>query len=145
MNPFHQQVGSDQYLFAGVFQYGSVIADSVVGFRIFSWMSWVRCLMRPNSPSVDISVLFPSCMVLCSINQFSHDGCHAGLCFVGSFLNFLVRYFYDFPSTPKSVMTEMPNTLMPQWLATMTSGTVDMPTASAPRIRNILYSAGVRK
>ena len=35
MNPFHQQVGSDQYLFAGVFQYGSVIADSVAGFRIF--------------------------------------------------------------------------------------------------------------
>ena len=50
-----------------------------------------------------------------------------------------------FPSTPKSVMTDMPNTLMPQWFATITSGTVDIPTASAPKIRNSLYSAGVSK
>ena len=49
------------------------------------------------------------------------------------------------PSTPRSVITETPNTLMPQWFATITSGTVDMPTASAPRIWNILYSAGVSK
>ena len=47
------------------------------------------------------------------------------------------------PSTPKSVMTLMPKHLMPQWLATMTSGTVDMPTASAPHVRNILYSADI--
>ena len=43
-----------------------------------------------------------------------------------------------FPSTPKSVMTDTPNTLMPQWLATITSGTVDIPTASAPKMWNIV-------
>ena len=49
------------------------------------------------------------------------------------------------PSTPRSVITETPNTLTPQWFATITSGTVDLPQASAPNIPNLLYSAGVSK
>ena len=36
-----------------------------------------------------------------------------------------------------------PSTSMPQWAATMASGTVDMPTASAPRTRAARTSAGV--
>ena len=33
------------------------------------------------------------------------------------------------------VMHEMPSTSMPMWRATIASGTVDMPTASAPSVR----------
>ena len=40
-------------------------------------------------------------------------------------------------------MTEIPKVLMPQWWATMTSGTVLMPTASAPSMRIARISAGV--
>ena len=40
-------------------------------------------------------------------------------------------------------MHEMPSTSMPMWRATMASGTVDMPTASAPSVRNARISAGV--
>ena len=36
-----------------------------------------------------------------------------------------------------------PSTCMPQWAATMASGTVDMPTASAPSVRARRTSAGV--
>ena len=54
-------------------------------------ISWVRCLISPNSPNVEISVLFPSCIVfLRSVDKFSHNGCHARLCFVGSLLHFCV-------------------------------------------------------
>ena len=40
-------------------------------------------------------------------------------------------------STPAAmfVMHEMPSTSMPMWRATIASGTVDMPTASAPIVR----------
>lgn len=48
-----------------------------------------------------------------------------------------------FPGTPKSVMMLTPKVRMPQWWATMTSGTVLMPTASAPKVRYMRYSAGV--
>ena len=40
-------------------------------------------------------------------------------------------------------MQLMPVTLMPMCEATMTSGTVDMPTASPPRVRSMRISAGV--
>jgi hypothetical protein len=43
------------------------------------------------------------------------------------------------------VITEAAATLKPSILAMMTSGTVDMPTASAPRMRAIRISAGVSK
>ena len=48
-------------------------------------------------------------------------------------------------STPAAmlVMHEMPSTSMPMWRATIASGTVDMPTASAPIVRRNLISAGV--
>ena len=41
------------------------------------------------------------------------------------------------------VMHEMPRTRTPMWRAAITSGTVDIPTASAPIARAILISAGV--
>ena len=41
------------------------------------------------------------------------------------------------------VIKEMPTTFMPQCAAHMVSGTVDMPTASAPMIRAMRISAGV--
>ena len=41
------------------------------------------------------------------------------------------------------VMQESPSTRMPMWRAAITSGTVDMPTASAPSVRNARISAGV--
>ena len=41
------------------------------------------------------------------------------------------------------VMQEMPSTSMPMWRATMASGAVDMPTASAPSVRKARISAGV--
>ena len=44
-----------------------------------------------------------------------------------------------------SVMIEIPSTRMPPWAATSTSGTVDMPTTSAPRPRSIRYSARVSR
>src|SRR5262249_40808513 len=40
-----------------------------------------------------------------------------------------------------SVTTEMPRVRSPAWTATMTSGTVDMPTTSAPPARRKRYSA----
>ena len=42
-----------------------------------------------------------------------------------------------------SVITDMPKTGTLAWRATMTSGTVLMPTASAPMFRKKRYSAGV--
>ena len=44
-----------------------------------------------------------------------------------------------------SVMIEMPMTRMPSCTATITSGTVDMPTTSAPIARSIRYSARVSR
>ena len=41
------------------------------------------------------------------------------------------------------VMHEMPSTSIPMWRATIASGTVDMPTASAPIARRYRISAGV--
>ena len=41
------------------------------------------------------------------------------------------------------VMQLTPSTRMPQCRATIVSGTVDMPTASAPRMRAMRISAGV--
>ena len=46
---------------------------------------------------------------------------------------------------PRSVMMLMPKTLIPQWRATITSGTVLIPTASPPNTRYMRYSAGVSK
>ena len=43
------------------------------------------------------------------------------------------------------VIAETPATRSPQWRARITSGTVDMPTASAPSTRNARISAGVSK
>ena len=40
------------------------------------------------------------------------------------------------------VMHEIPSTRIPMCRAAITSGTVDMPTASAPSARAILISAG---
>ena len=40
-------------------------------------------------------------------------------------------------------MTETAATRRPAWRATIVSGTVDMPTASAPSVRNARISAGV--
>ena len=37
----------------------------------------------------------------------------------------------------------MPSTSIPQWRAARVSGTVDMPTASAPTVRAMRISAGV--
>ena len=45
----------------------------------------------------------------------------------------------------RSVTTDSPNTLMPAWTATITSGTVDMPTTSAPMVRRKRYSARVSR
>ena len=47
--------------------------------------------------------------------------------------------------TPAAMLVTqlMPTTFMPQWPATKASGTVDIPTVSAPRVRNIRISAGV--
>ena len=39
--------------------------------------------------------------------------------------------------------TDSPRTRTPAWTAAIASGTVDIPTASAPRCRSILTSAGV--
>ena len=44
-----------------------------------------------------------------------------------------------------SVTIENPTTRIPQWTATITSGTVDMPTTSAPITRRKRYSARVSK
>ncbi len=41
------------------------------------------------------------------------------------------------------MITDTPNTGISECLATMTSGTVDMPVASPPMVRMYLYSAGV--
>ena len=41
------------------------------------------------------------------------------------------------------VMQESPTTRTPMWRAAITSGTVDMPTASAPSVRHMRISAGV--
>ena len=41
------------------------------------------------------------------------------------------------------VMHDRPSTRIPMCRAAMTSGTVDMPTASAPRVRAMRISAGV--
>ena len=48
-------------------------------------------------------------------------------------------------STPAAmlVMHEIPSTFRPMWRATIASGTVDMPTASAPIVRRNRISAGV--
>ena len=43
------------------------------------------------------------------------------------------------------VITDIPKHSMSMWRATMTSGTVDIPTASPPITRIQLYSAGVSK
>ena len=40
-------------------------------------------------------------------------------------------------------MHEMPSTSIPMWRATIASGTVDIPTASAPIVRRNRISAGV--
>src|SRR5437899_1036576 len=55
------------------------------------------------------------------------------------------RWSSFFLSTPAAmlVMQDRPSTRMPMCRAAMTSGTVDMPTASAPMARAILISAGV--
>ena len=47
--------------------------------------------------------------------------------------------------TPAAMLVtqEMPSTFMPMWLAAITSGTVDMPTTSAPMVRRKRISAGV--
>src|SRR5690606_19279671 len=45
--------------------------------------------------------------------------------------------------TAMSVMVESPSTRMPRWRAFSTSWTVDMPTASAPRVRKARSSARV--
>ena len=45
--------------------------------------------------------------------------------------------------SPIFVMMLIPKTLMPQWRATITSGTVLMPIASPPSMWYALYSAGV--
>ena len=42
-------------------------------------------------------------------------------------------------------MIEMPTPASPAWIATITSGTVDMPTTSAPMARSIRYSARVSR
>lgn len=47
--------------------------------------------------------------------------------------------------TPRLVTTAQPTTRRPQWRAMMHSGTVDMPTASAPSSFIIRTSAGVSK
>jgi serine/threonine protein kinase len=49
------------------------------------------------------------------------------------------------PSTPAAVLDTkaMPSTSIPACRATMASGTVDIPTTSAPRVRSIRISAGV--
>src|SRR5436190_8820625 len=47
--------------------------------------------------------------------------------------------------TAASVMTEMPSTRMPPCTATMTSGTVDIPTTSPPSSRTMRYSARVSR
>ena len=44
---------------------------------------------------------------------------------------------------PRLVMTESAATFMPAWRARITSGTVDMPTASAPSAAAARISAGV--
>ena len=43
------------------------------------------------------------------------------------------------------VMPETAATRTPMWRSAMVSGTVDIPTASAPRVRNARISAGVSK
>jgi tetratricopeptide (TPR) repeat protein len=50
-----------------------------------------------------------------------------------------------YKKTPKSVIIDTANTGSPICLATITSGTVDIPTASAPMVLKYLYSAGVSK
>src|SRR5687768_4401258 len=45
----------------------------------------------------------------------------------------------------RSVRIEIPSTRIPAWTATMTSGTVDMPTTSAPALRSMRYSARVSR
>lgn len=45
----------------------------------------------------------------------------------------------------RSVMIESPKTRIPAWTATITSGTVDMPTTSAPIARKNRYSARVSR
>src|SRR6185503_2128786 len=47
--------------------------------------------------------------------------------------------------TALSVITLTPSTRIPACTATMTSGTVDMPTTSAPSVRTIRYSARVSR
>jgi len=49
------------------------------------------------------------------------------------------------PSTPAAALETKAKarTSMPAWRATIASGTVDIPTTSAPSVRNILISAGV--
>lgn len=76
-------------------------------------------------------------------NERTEDFRHERLYGVGSTLHFFVAHLNDFPGTPKSVMMLTPKVRMPQWWATMTSGTVLMPTASAPKVRYMRYSAGV--
>src|SRR5580765_1648591 len=44
-----------------------------------------------------------------------------------------------------SVMIEIPSTFIPSCTATMTSGTVDIPTTSAPIARSMRYSARVSR
>ena len=51
--------------------------------------------------------------------------------------------FCIFPGTPKSVMMETAKTGISICRATITSGTVDIPTVSAPILRTYKYSAGV--
>ena len=43
------------------------------------------------------------------------------------------------------VIADTAATRRPQWRARIASGTVDMPTASAPSVRNARISAGVSK
>ena len=60
---FHQQVGGDQHLLAWN---SNTAASSPTPYFVSGFcnlISWVRCLISPNSPSVEISVLFPSCIV----------------------------------------------------------------------------------
>ena len=45
----------------------------------------------------------------------------------------------------RSVTIDRPSTRMPAWTATITSGTVDMPTTSAPMVRRKRYSARVSR
>ena len=75
-------------------------------------------------------------------NHLAHNLGHDGLSLVGCLLHFLVR---NLDGDVEAAQVGDHRDAEGAWWATMTSGTVLIPTVSPPRMRYILYSAGVSK